>query len=429
MMDANFTLVDSGLFTELARRLARETTGTVRSWVPWEAEFPTINDRMMGDGLPDVQWVEDYLDPEVIDDTDCFVFPDIFRSGVQLTLERMGKLVWGSRRGDQLETRRLWFRELQETLGLPVPEYTVLKGLSALREFLQDHGRCFIKTSSKIRGSMETWEHHDAEQSEYILDNLAVKLGGGKELVVFLAEEPIDTKFETGFDTSCIDGQFSQTPIQGIEIKGKLILCSAQTKSKTPDFIDEAMSALAPALRARRYRNFMSAEFRQDKLVDPCCRAPNPGIGCEMEMIRNIGEMILAGSRGELVEPDYEFEFGVQAAIFHDHPEELWKQFRLDPEVRRWVKLMEFCDVEGRCQIIPRPPHGQKIGWLVGVGNTIEEMAEHLMTNAKALKDYPFDIKLDALPTAIAQAKIAEEEGVEFTDQRIPEPEEIRSEP
>ena len=337
----------------------------------------------------------------------------------------MGKLVWGSREGDELETRRLWFRQLQKELGLPTPEYTVIRGITNLRAFLKDHGHCFVKATCKIRGSMETWEHFDIEQSEYHLDKLAVKLGGGKEQVQFMVEEPIDAEFETGFDTYCIDGQFSAVPIQGIEVKGKLILCSAQTKSKTPDFIDEAMGALSPILKEFRYRNFVSGEFRNEILNDPCCRAPNPGIGCEMEMIKNLGEVILAGANGELVEPEYEFEFGIQAAIFHDHEEDLWKQFRIPAELRRWIKLMEFCQVGEPYNIIPRPPHGQKIGWVVGVGHTIEEAAAHLQANTKELKEIHVEVKIEALEEAVKQARQAESEGVEFTHQDIPDPETI----
>jgi hypothetical protein len=169
----------------------------------------------------------------------------------------------------------------------------------------------------------------------------------------------------------------------------------------------------------------MSAEFRDQKLSDPCMRCPNPGIGCEMEMISNLPEIIEAGSRGELIEPEFEYEFGIQAAIFHDHEEKLWKQFRIDPEVRRWVKLMEFCGV-GQCyQIIPRPPHGQKIGWVVGCGNTIQEAADHLKANAEAIKDLPVDVKLDALEEAVREVIEAQSEGNEFTDQPVPDPEEV----
>jgi hypothetical protein len=213
--------------------------------------------------------------------------------------------------------------------------------------------------------------------------------------------------------------------MQGIEVKGKLILSSAQLRGQTPPRMDKDLTLLRPELTRRRYCNFLSAEYRGDILTDFCARAPNPGIGVEMEMISNIGEIIHHGARGELVEPDFEFQYGIQAAIQHDHDGEMWKAFPLSDKVRRWVKLMEFCKIDGLYNIIPRPPHGQKIGWLLGVGNTIEEAAAHLQENADALKEYPFDIKLDALPEAIAQAQQMEAEGMEFSDKPLPEPETV----
>jgi hypothetical protein len=425
VIDKTICIVDSGLFTELAIRLAREFR-EVRSHVPWAAEFPTINDRAMGSGLPAVQWIEDpYLD-EVFETTDIYMFPDIFRAGDQQLLERAGKLVWGSHTGDDLETRRIWFRKLQEKLGMPVPEYEIVTGMTELERFLEKfNARCFVKTTSKIRGSFETQEIKDFEQSQYWLLSKRLELGAGAERVQFMVEMPIDTPFETGIDTHCIDGQFPKTPMQGIEIKGNLILSSAQTKSPTPKPLDDALSILAPELKKRRYRNFLSAEFRGNILTDFCARAPNPGIGVEMEMTKNLGEIIYRGAQGELVESEFEFEFGIQAAIFHGHDKDLWKQFRLPEDLRRWVKLMEFCQVEGLYQIIPRPPHGEKIGWLLGVGDSIEAAAKHLFENAERLKDYPFDIKTDALEEAVKQAHEMEKQGMEFTDQPLPEPAEV----
>lgn len=422
MIDLTVTLVDSGLFTELAERFAREFT-TVNSHVPWAAEFPTINDRSVGSGLPKVNWIEDPYIDKVFTATDIYVFPDIFRAGDQQLLERAGKKVWGSRTGDELETKRVWFRGLQEELGMPIPKGQVVRGYSKLVEYLQEHDEhCFIKTTSKIRGSMETHEFFDMEQEEYWLLDLKVKLGAGREHVLFLVEEPINTPFETGLDSYCIRGKVPKTPMQGIEVKGDLILCSAQTSSPTPRPLDEALDLLRPQLEERAYCNFLSAEFRGKILTDFCARAPNPGIGCEMEMISNLGEIIVAGVEGELVEPEFEAEFGIQAAVFHKHPADMWKQFRIPEELRRWLKLMEYCKVGDLYQIIPRPPHGEKIGWLVGTGDTIEEAAQHLQDNAKQLEGYPFEIKLEALEEALTQAHSMEEQGFEFTDQPIPEP-------
>jgi hypothetical protein len=272
---------------------------------------------------------------------------------------------------------------------------------------------------------METHEFFSIEQDAYWLDDLKVNLGCAREHVRFLVEQPVESKWESGIDTYCVRGQVPKTPMQGIEVKGKLILSSAQIRSSTPPRMDEDLSLLRPVLERRGYCNFLSAEYRGDILTDFCARAPNPGIGVEMEMTRNLGQIIVEGAHGELVEPDFEFQYGIQAAIFHDHDEALSKQFPLSDKVRRWVKLMEFAYVDGLYQIIPRPPHGKKIGWLLGVGDSIEAATKHLYENAEQLKDYPFDIKLDALPEAIAQAQEMEKEGLEFADQPIPEPETV----
>lgn len=431
MIDAAFTLVDNGLFTELAIRIARESTKPVNIHTPWADEFPLLEDRAVGSGLKSegVIWTEDPYVDDVFEATDVYVYPDIFYAGERRLVERAGKPVFGSGSGDALETRRIWFRHLQEELGLPVPDYRVIQGWTELDAHLKaNNERCFLKTTSKIRGTMETHEFFDYEQDQYWLWNLRCKLGGAAEDVLFMVEMPVESPFETGLDTICIDGQVPKTPMQGIEVKGKLMLSSAQTHSPTPKPLDDALTLLGPELKRRRYRNFVSAEFRKDMLTDWCARAPNPGLGCEMEMISNVAEMIYHGAHGELVEPVFEAEYGIQVAVFHDHEKDLWKQFRIDPEIRRWVKLMEFCKNGDLYQIIPRPPHGEKIGWLVGIGNTIQEAADHVQDVADQFKRYPFEIKLDALPEAIKEAAAMEAKGMEFSDEPLPKPDEVLNE-
>ena len=431
MMDVGFTIVDNGLFTELAVRLARETSKPVNIHTPWADEFPLIEDRAVGSGLEDegVHWVEDPYVDEVFDATDVYAYPDIFYAGERRLVERAGKPVFGSGTGDALETRRIWFRRLQEELGMPVPEYHIAEGWTELDAYLKANDEhCFIKTTSKIRGTMETHEFFDYEQDQYWLWNLRCKLGAAFDDVQFMIEKPVESPFETGLDTISIDGQTWKTPMQGIEVKGKLMLSSAQRNSPTPKPLDDALTILAEEPKRRWYRNFLSAEFRQDMLTDLCARAPNPGLGCEMEMISNIAEMIYHGAHGEVIEPVFEAEYGIQVAVFHDHDKELWKQFRIDPEVRRFFKLMEFCKKGDLYQIIPRPPHGEKIGWLIGIGDTIQEASDHVHDVAEQFKNYPFDIKLDALPEAVKQAAAMEEQGMEFSADPLPTPEEVTQE-
>lgn len=434
LSDKTALLVDTGLFTELAVRLAPSFKRFLY-WSQWEDEFPFINNRVLGRGVSGITRVEDPFDH--VKETDLFIFPDVFRSGWQTHLESLDKRVWGGRKGERLELDRIWFRQFQQELGMNVPRHEVVTGLSELRLLLNDSGECFVKTTSRIRGSWETYHHFDAEQSEYYLDKKAVDLGGTKEAVRFLVEWPLDAEIETGGDTYCIDGQFPETQLQGYEIKSKLILCSVNQRSDLPEEVRQCMEPLSPFLKEQRYRNFMSAEVKVETngkenkayALDPCCRCPNPGIGVEMEMIGNLPEIIWHGAAGELIEPEMVAQFGIQAALYHDDRQaELWKQFRIPEELKRWVKLMEFCkkdEEDDLWQIVPRPPHGHKIGWCVGVGDTIKEAVEHLQDVAAVFKGGPLEVCLEPIKEALDEIQTAEDEGIPFTDQPVPEPESV----
>lgn len=426
MIDATVCVMDLGLFTELAVRLSRDFS-RVLYHVPWEAEFPLVNDRALGDGYEEIERIEDPLDPHILPQIDLFIFPDIYRAGLQLHLESLGKMVWGSRRADQLELDRVGFKKLQEKLGLPVGPYEVVRGMTELREYLQDHEDVFVKASSEIRGSWETLHHQSMVQSGAELARRELKFWSVREQIEFVIEANLNAELESGIDRVWIDGERCEQAIQGYEIKGQGIFMAVQKYSEMPKEITGIVDALAPTLADHQCRNFVSLEIKikdgKGYCIDPCLRAPNPGIGAEMEMIDNLGDVIIAGAQGKIVEPEYSKQFGVQCAVYHDYAEDAWKDLEIDPDVRRWFKLMDFCRVGQVESIIPRVPYGTKVGWLIGVGDTIDEVVDHVKENAEKLKGLAIDIRLDSMYDALKEIRLAEKQDVEFTDQPVPEPE------
>src|SRR5258708_15118766 len=107
--------VDHGLFLPLAIKLA-ESFQRVLYYSPWEKGFPILNDCVIGDGFENVERVDDIW--EHLKDVDLFLFPDLQHSGLQLHLESLGKRVWGSREGDDLELSRSFLKHPQAQLGL-----------------------------------------------------------------------------------------------------------------------------------------------------------------------------------------------------------------------------------------------------------------------------------------------------------------------
>lgn len=135
---------DHGLFLPLAQKLS-PSFKRMLYFSEWQEGFPTLNKRVIGDGYEGIDRIDDIW--PYVAETDLFIMPDIYNSGLQEHLEGMGKLVWGSRKGDKLEINRSEFLWTLHELGLEVPKYQKIVGLSELRNHLKDREDVYIKIS------------------------------------------------------------------------------------------------------------------------------------------------------------------------------------------------------------------------------------------------------------------------------------------
>lgn len=414
-------VIDNKLFTEFAVRLARDF-GTVFYHSPSETGFSHVNDAVVG-GLDNVIRCDDIH--SVFDEVDLFAFPDSQNSWLQLLLERMGKRVWGSRRGQKLEQDRIFFRHLQEDIGMPVPGYKVCKGIDALKDYLRDNDDKYVKIS-RFRGYMETWHHVNYALSEQKLLSLELAAGAVKDQITFLVDDPIVTDLEDGWDGYCVDGQFPDTAVQGIEIKDKSYLGSVLPYKEMPKELTVCNQALADALKEVRYRNLFSTEVRikdgVSYLTDPCCRQASPAGECLLELIDNFSDVVWFGAEGELVQPEFGAKFAAEAMIYHDGDPEHWRAIEVPEKVRRWVKLYRACQPDDLYQIVPSQPHIEEIGAVVGLGDTIEEAVEAVKEHVGWLGEQHISVKTKSLYEALEEIHKAEKQGIEFTGQTVPSP-------
>src|ERR1035437_6230905 len=98
------TVYDYGLFVELAIKLA-PSFKKLNYFVPWKSSFPKSDLAIIGDGIEGVTRVENFFD--IKEETDIFIFPDVYDGDLQLDLESQGYLVWGCRKGEEMELDRL----------------------------------------------------------------------------------------------------------------------------------------------------------------------------------------------------------------------------------------------------------------------------------------------------------------------------------
>lgn len=420
-------VVDGGFFICAAQRLARDF-GTVYYCDPaWETAQTKYDHALTGVGLDGIERVKEVWD--VIDDVDLVVFPDVLRSGMQLHIEKMGIPVWGARRADKLEINKLFFKQLQERLGMNFAEYDVVDSLDALRDYCKDpknDGR-WIKATPQFRGDKETFENVSYEESKEHLADMELRLGAIGSLLRFLAEKPIKAKLEGGLDTYSVDGMHPKVAVQGYEKKDMGYFATVQNWEDIPDEIKSVCEPLWPELKKRRCRQMVSTEVKitdagDSILLEPTVRFPSPAGEEQMELYGNFSAIIWEGAHGNLIEPEITAQFACEAMIEHNGKDTNYRSLKVPKEIERWVKLYQATGVKDRIAIAP----GQScIGAVVGIGNTPKEALEHLKDNADALKDQPVKIHVSELAHLLEEIEEAQAQGVHFTDKPMPEPAEV----
>ena len=418
-------VIDTGTFVHVARRLGREFAKTYY-WSPWETNSPKFKDAVIGDGYSEIIRVESVDDVE--DECDLFVFLDIGYSGLQRRLIKNGKAVWGSRDADEIEARRGKFLEVLSTqTDLPVPNYDAIKGITNLRLFLKDNPDRYIKVST-YRGDFETCHFRSINEDESMLDAWAVKLGPLKEEFVFYVFEPIDTEIEDGIDSYCIDGAWPKTVIHGMECKDSAYIGTFQEFEKVPVEVSCVNKAFTPVLASYGYRGAFCTEVRITKegesyFIDPTCRFPSPPSQIMCEMIGNLGDIVWQGANGILVEPEQIAQFGAQA-IFHVDRDE-WGVFQLSDEMLdKWVKIGFSFQKDGKVCVPPDPQGVCEIGWVIGIGDTIDDAISHLKANVEEMPD-GCKVQTSSLADLLKEMHAARELGMEMTCEKIPEPSSI----
>lgn len=421
LSDKTVCVVDRGLFLGFAIALTR-SFGRVLYHVPNESAFPTPHLSVIGDGFDRIEVVKGLQTVE--HGIDCFAFPDVGMTEIQMNLTARGNPVWGSGEASKLELNRIHFKERQDALGLKVRPYRVIRGVNNLRVFLADMDEAFVKIS-KYRGLTETYHHDDMAKTELWLENLTAQLGPLRDHLNFIVEEPIDAVVETGLDTFCVRGKYPKVAVQGIEAKDKGYIGTVTPWGELPEQLTKIAEQYTPDLQD--YANFISLEIRITEDGDAynndfTARHASPAGECLLELIGNLGEVVWGGAHGELVEPEYTAKFAMQAIV--DHPEDKmeWRAARIPAEVGDWFKPYFACKIDGATYFVPVPPKGfETAGSVVATGDTLDECLETLKERAALLEGAGLVVHTTSLAEVLASIKEEEKAGVPFTDGAVPD--------
>lgn len=394
-------VVDNGLFVELAVTLA-PSFGKVFYYSPWESAYPRSNPLLVGQGIEGVTRSDDIFG--LIPDVDLWVFPDVYQGPLQLHLESLGKRVWGSRMGEELELYRQETKAHLESLGLPIGTYVVLRGLDSLRTHLRAHDNQWVKVS-RTRGDMETFHSKNYKLIEPRLDELEHGLGAKKAIIDFIVEDGIDDAIEIGYDGYTVDGQFPSAAMVGVEAKDKGYLGAFLKETAMPSQIRAINAALAETLKQYRYRNFFAAEMRVTRdgtpwIIDPCCRAGSPPNELLQVMYTNLDEIIWKGAEGTLVDPVPAGRFGAELLLHSTWADKNWQAVQFPAELRQFVKLRNLTVINGEHYVVPQALGLPEIGSVVAVADTLDEAIDTVRQRADAVEGYYIELFPDVLDDA-----------------------------
>lgn len=412
--------MDFGLGLPIAQKLS-EKAKRVLYQIPSSIKgFQSINDCIIGDGYENVERVEEFWGP--LGEIDCFVFPDLGQSDLQIYLDSIGKPVWGSRAGDAIELNREKFLKTLADLGLPVPPSKRFIGLTDLRRYLADKENKYVKIS-KYRADMETHHWRNKDSDSGWLDWMALKLGCAQDLMPFLVFDEIDAPVEVGGDTYSVDGKFPSLMLHGDEAKDQSYLGAVTKFEDMPDTLKEIMERFSPLLARERFRNQMSLETRGEYYIDPTHRLGLPSTGSQLNTWKNFAEIVLAGAHGELIEPDPAHLFSAECVLKLKGERKAWGKIRIPPKLKPHVKLGGCCEIDGADCFPPDESHGEEVGWLVSGGDTAIAAIEQMRELSGLLPD-GLSAATETLFDLLKQIREGEKQGVEFSDQALPKPEE-----
>ena len=426
LSESTVAVIDHSLFLHVARRLARDVKKCFY-WTPWERSFPLIREGNIGGGFPEIERIDDFW--PIKSEVDFWVFPDVGFSGLQSELKSQNCAVWGAGEGDDIEIFRGKFLKTLDEIGLQVPPHAVIQGMENLRVFLKNKTDKWIKIS-KWRGDWETMHWRDWSQDEQTLAFKANQIGSVAEDITYYVFDPIETQIEDGSDGYFCGGRFPDRIIHGLEAKDRAYLGTFCDFSSLPKPVLETNEAIALVLEKFNYNGFFSTEVRIKTpddfyFTDPTCRAGSPPSQVMTEMLENYSEIIQAGAHGECIEPVEAAEFGMQLLVKIKRNPAQWGNAVISDELDQWFKPSPCMRTKSGVTTFP-PDEENVAGWIVAIGDTIEETLEALKERVELLPD-GLESDIAPMATLLEEVQTAESKNMEFSPHPIPDPAEVLS--
>jgi len=409
-------VIDFGNYIKFAQILSKDFE-KVYYFNPYTLNgYPEHNAIDIGRGVSEI--IKIYNWEDYFEEIDIFIFPDLYYEGLQEFLRRQGKLVWGSGRGQIMETDRGMMKRLQKELGLPVGEYQEVEGLYELEAVLKTSEDKFIKSS--LRGDSETFHHTNYALSKEELKGMKHRMGIFDKKEKYIIESPIKSIAEIGLDTMVCDGQYLAESLAGIELKDVGYYGRIMPYNRLPKQLKLVTDKLSPVFQNYNYRGAYSNEVRVDKkldgyLIDQTCRLPSPPASLMYIMYENLSEIIWSIAIGVLPKLKYKYQHGVQFIIKSDLAKTEPVAIQFPAEYKDYIDIKNLViDDDGTHYYTPNGIEMREIGSISGTGHSMEQAVKMATEISETIKGFDIKINTDCIGDAKKQISELNKNGIRF---------------
>lgn len=393
-----FLLFDRGAYLFFAQALA--SAGDQVWYYNASQDFMAkSSDAIVGRGYPGVDRVDSFW--AYLDDADTIVFPDVGDGDLQHYLRQKGHHVWGSGKSEMLELDRWQFLKLLEDMSEAVPETERVLGIPELRKALRSREEdCWLKTSF-FRGDFETQHCERYDILKPWIDDLALRLGPRADDIEILIQESLEG-VEPGYDGYCINGQFPKAACWGWEAKDSSYVGKTSDFNEMPQALRETAEIMSMPLRTLGMQGSFHSEVRVAKngqayLTDPTCRLGSPPGEVMSMLITNWPDIVTAGARGKVVEPEFAAKYGCQIMLKSTYwVLEHFLPVGIPKELEPYLQLRRGTILDGKLWAVPSEDL-ELIGSALGIGDTVDEACEMALEVAGAIEalELSFDKQAD----------------------------------
>lgn len=384
--------IDNGLYTSQCEAMSDGGKNEVIFYTPWAKPFPTIEDKQKGYGYGALK--KDLWFFNHVLDANCIVNFDVSNNDLIHYLRQVHpeKSVFGAGRGEKLEHDRVLLKKWLEHYKLPVGPYKVIKGLTALGNYLKNNPNKYVKTNI-FREDLESMFFGKWNDDKGLLDERAVTLGIFKETETFIVEDPIEAACQSGSDMFFGGGQY--IPFSwGFEINKNLCVNKViQDLDELPDCLRGNIEGLADLMEKMDYRGAVSTEERivsKDKayLIDFTARLPAPMGQMYPVFINNWAELVYKIGKNQPVEVECDHDYIGSFALSSEHAMTNNVKMIVDPKHTKDVRLQMVAQNEDGVFAIKG---NSVVCALVAGGKTPQEVLEKIKKAADYVDAYSLD--------------------------------------